>query len=292
MTDAAPKYLTVHELADLLRIKERKVYDLAASGSLPCSRATGKLLFPREDIFAWIERAQSGGTAQTHKRPDILLGSHDPLLDWAVRQSQSGIATFYDGSQDGLDRFCLGEGTVAGMHMFDAASQSWNQPRVSELAQSQDAVLMRFATRRRGLVLGSGVDGISQLGDLVGRRLVPRQAGSGTESVFAHLATEAGLDLAQVDMQDVARTEDDAVERVRLGEGDATFGLEAVAAVYGLAFVPLIDEHFDLLVNRRSWFEAPLQALWTFLQTDKFKLRAEQSAGYETSQLGEVIWNS
>ena len=50
------EYLTTRELAELLRIKERKVYDLAASGKVPCSRATGRLLFPRAEIEAWIER--------------------------------------------------------------------------------------------------------------------------------------------------------------------------------------------------------------------------------------------
>jgi len=33
------EYLTTKELAELLRIKERKVYDLAASGAVPCSKA-------------------------------------------------------------------------------------------------------------------------------------------------------------------------------------------------------------------------------------------------------------
>ena len=41
------EYMTTKELADFLRIKQRKVYDLAATGRIPCSRAMGKLLFPR-----------------------------------------------------------------------------------------------------------------------------------------------------------------------------------------------------------------------------------------------------
>src|SRR6056297_3928252 len=94
MTDLAfpdHEYLTVKELADLLRLKERKIYDLAASGAVPCSRVTGKLLFPAADIREWIESAKSGGapadaTGQS-ARPPIVLGSHDPLLDWAIRQS-------------------------------------------------------------------------------------------------------------------------------------------------------------------------------------------------------------
>ena len=53
---AMTEYLTTRELADLLRIKERKVYDLAASGEIPCTRATGKLLFEREAINNWLSR--------------------------------------------------------------------------------------------------------------------------------------------------------------------------------------------------------------------------------------------
>ena len=48
MAEAPHTYLTTKEVADLLRLKERKVYDLVAEGGIPCVRATGKLLFPRD----------------------------------------------------------------------------------------------------------------------------------------------------------------------------------------------------------------------------------------------------
>ena len=59
---AAPEFLTTREVAALLRVKERKVYDLAAAGAIPCRRVTGKLLFPRTEIEAWL----GGG----HAAPD------------------------------------------------------------------------------------------------------------------------------------------------------------------------------------------------------------------------------
>ena len=58
------EYLTTRELAELLRIKERKVYELAASGQVPCSKAMGKLLFPREAVTAWLA-SRSSGPAET-----------------------------------------------------------------------------------------------------------------------------------------------------------------------------------------------------------------------------------
>ena len=97
-------YLTTRELADLLRIGERKVYDLAGNGEVPCVRAVGKLLFPRAEIAAWLASSRTGPQVLEAPLPEIVAGSHDPLLDWALRESRSGLASFYDGSYDGLKR--------------------------------------------------------------------------------------------------------------------------------------------------------------------------------------------
>jgi excisionase family DNA binding protein len=289
------EYLTVRELAELLRLKERKIYDLAASGEVPCSRATGKLLFPAGEIRAWIEGATSGGVevaAPPAPRPPILLGSHDPLLDWALRQSQCGLASFYDGSRDGLERFARGEGMAAGLHIHDAASDSWNIPAVREMAGGLNAVLLGFATRRRGLVFRAGEAKPKELGDLKGLRLVPRQAGSGTDTLLRGLAAKAGLDLADLPQTEVARTEDDAVEAVRRGEGDVAFGLEAVARNYGLEFAPLVEEQFALLVDRKAWFEPQMQALVRFLSSAEVAARAASYGGYDIADCGKVLWNA
>ena len=288
-------YLTVKELAELLRLKERKIYDLAARGEVPCSRATGKLLFPAGEIRAWIEGATSGGVevaAPPAPRPPILLGSHDPLLDWALRQSQCGLASFYDGSRDGLERFARGEGMAAALHIHDAASDSWNIPAVRDAAAGLNAVLIHFATRRRGLVFRSGGTAPKGLNELKGLQLVPRQAGSGTDTLLQGLAAKAGLNLADVPQAEVARTEDDAVEAIRRGEGDVAFGLEAAARNYGLEFAPLVEEQFALLVDRKGWFEPQMQALMTFCGSEAFKARAKSYGGYDVAALGTVQWNA
>ncbi|WP_353475642.1 helix-turn-helix transcriptional regulator (plasmid) [Salipiger sp. H15] len=286
------EYLTVRELADLLRLKERKIYDLAASGEVPCSRATGKLLFPAAEIRAWIEGAQSGGLAAVSApRPGVFLGSHDPLLDWAIRQSRCGLATYFDGSLDGLSRFAAGEGVASGLHLRDAEG-GWNRSAAREAASGQNAVLVGFAIRRRGLVLRADGPGPKGLGDLAGLRLAPRQESSGTAALLRDLAAEAGLDLGTVTLTPLERTEDEAVQSVRRGEADVTFGLESVARSYGLPFVPVIDERFDLLVDRKAWFDPPLQTLVEFCRSETFRSRAESLGGYDLSGLGEVVWNA
>ena len=290
------EYLTVKELADLLRLKERKIYDLASSGTVPCSKATGKLLFPAAEIRAWIEQAKSGGAmasaTSSSARPAIILGSHDPLLDWAIRQSRCGLATYYDGSLDGLERFVKGEGIAAAVHLHDAASDTWNVPSVSPYAADQNAVLISFAKRRRGLVFRAGSKVPSGLCDLAGKKIVPRQPESGTDALFRELARKSDIDMSQLEFTDVARTEDEAVEAVRRGEADAAFGLEAVARSYGLEYLPIIEEEFALLVDRKAWFEAQLQKLVAFCRTEQFADRAQAYGGYDVEGLGKVIWNA
>ncbi|MFV0302158.1 MAG: substrate-binding domain-containing protein [Paracoccus sp. (in: a-proteobacteria)] len=288
----SPEFLTVRELADLLRIKERKVYDLAASGEVPCSRVTGKLLFPAREIRDWIERARSGGRAEAPARPPIVLGSHDPLLDWSIRQSQSGLATFFDGSMDGLDRFARGEGIAAGLHIRDAGSGDWNRPAAARAARGLNAVLISFASRRRGLVIADNLPAIDGIAGLSGLRFTPRQEDSGTAILFCEMVASSGLDLSRVALQPVARTEDDAVESVRRGEADATFGLESVARSFGLRFVPVIEEHYALLVDRKAWFDPGFQKLIGFCQSGAFRQRAEGYGGYDVRETGKVLWNA
>lgn len=286
------EYLTVPELAELLRLKERKVYDLAASGKVPCSRATGKLLFPADEIRAWVEGAKSGGDSMAAPRPAIFLGSHDPLLDWAIRQSRCGLATYFDGSHDGLARFARGEGVAAGLHIFDARSDGWNVPAVAEAARDLNAVLIAFARRRRGLVFRSDGPSPAGMGDLAGLRVAPRQAESGTDGLFRALAAREGLDLSVVAFAEVARTEDEAVGAVRRGEADTTFGLEAAARACGLDFLPLVEEEFALLIDRKAWFDPAMQGFLAFCSGDTFRRRADSFGGYDIGGFGTVLWNA
>ncbi|MCK0149641.1 helix-turn-helix transcriptional regulator [Marivita sp. S6314] len=286
------RYLTVPELAELLRIKERKVYDLAASGAVPCSKVTGKLLFPEQAVHNWLARGQSGTSAAETPRPAVFLGSHDPLLDWALRQSECGIATFFDGSQDGLDRFSAREGLAAGIHIFDPAQNLWNLSVVDARFSGTPAVLLSFAKRQRGLVLTPEMSSkITCVADLAGRSFTPRQIGAGTRTLFDHLLRDARVPPDSLNLGPVARSEADAVLAVAAGETDATFGLAALAHQHKLGFVPLLEERFDLLVSRTSYFEPAFQRFVQFLRTDAFCDHAAGLSGYDVSEVGTVRWN-
>lgn len=293
MSQQESEYLTTRELAELLRIKERKVYDLAASGQIPCSRAMGKLLFPRQEIQAWLARESSGGGQPgIARRPDVFLGSYEPLLEWALRESGCGLATLLDGSMDGLERFVRGEGLATGLHVYDSESDEWNVPLVAARFAHAPVALIEFGWRERGLIVAPGREAdFAEPTALRGQRLVPRQGGAGSQVLLHHLLTQAGLEAQDVQWAGTARTESDAALAVLEGKADATLGLRAMAGQLRLGFVPLLRERYDLLVDRAAWFDPPMQQLIRFCRSAAFQAKAADLAGYRIDGFGSVRFN-
>ncbi len=288
----SPEYLTTAEVAELLRIKERKVYDLASGGDMPCVRVVGKLLFPRAEIEAWIAAARSGPARRAQPLPCIVAGSHDPLLDWALRESGSGLAGFFDGSLDGLERIARRDAMAAGLHLHEP--DGWNADQVARDFAGKPLVLIEFATRRRGLIVPPGnPDGLTGLADLATRRFSRRQPTAASQQLFEHLARDAGIDPETLSgPANPARTEADVALPVLDGAADAAFGLQAVAQQLRLGFVDLMEERFDLLIWRQAYFSDEFQRLVAFFSTDTFAGQASRMTGYDITGLGRVRYNA
>ena len=151
--------LTSGEAADYLRLKERKLYELVASGAIPCTKVTGRWLFPKAELDRWIMAAlvQPAGLMPAEP-PRIVGGSHDPLLEWALRESGSGLATLPEGSERGLERFLAGEVAAAAIHFhaLERAETDANVEAMRGSAKTHDAVLIAFVRREQGLVVAPG----------------------------------------------------------------------------------------------------------------------------------------
>lgn len=281
------EFLTTREVADLLRIKERKVYDLVAEEAIPCIKATGKLLFPRAALRAWLGH-------QNAPLPKVISGSHDPLLDWAIRESACGLATQLDGSLSGLDTFEARGSMATGLHILHhdtlLDTESWNVPAVAERFSSKPVVLIHWAWRKQGLVLSKSMAGKRCLNELKGCRIAIRQFGAGGMILLNHELQMNGLSLSDFKVVDTCRTESEVIAAVASGQADCAPGLFNLASLYGLDFLPLREEQFDLLVDRYSYFGPALQTLLAFTKTEAFQKKLDNMPGYRTDTLGEVVW--
>ena len=293
-----PELMNTREVAEYLRIKERKVYDLVRNKRIPCTRVTGKWHFPKRLIDAWLaEGTDVPGAVERRVAlpPAVISGSHDPLLEWSVRQSDCNLAMLSGGSLDGLRRFADGEAMVCALHVLDSATDTYNIPAVANLGVS-DAVLIEWAYREQGLVVTRGNPlGITSMAGLGARgvRVIQRQEGAGSRILFDHLLNKCGQDFSDLEtLDEPARNETDLGLAISEGKADAGLAVRAAAQAFGLDFIPLHRERCDLLVRRRDYFEPMVQKLLTFARSPGFSSRAGEMGGYDVADIGRVVWNS
>ncbi|WP_456316611.1 substrate-binding domain-containing protein [Teichococcus aestuarii] len=192
-----PEFLTLKEAARLLRLSERALYDLARQQRLPAVILAGKWIFPRDLLLRWMSRA-AGPEAARLAPPAILAGSHDPLLDWAVRQSGCGPAIAAGGSLMGLETLAAGRALAAATHLPDPDGGAFNEATVRDLLPDAQAVGLVWAWREQGLILPAGnpqaVRGIADLAR-PGLRVAGRQPRAGSHLLLLHLLAEAQIRL-------------------------------------------------------------------------------------------------
>jgi len=290
-------FLTTEEAATYLRLKERKLYELVAQAAIPCTKVTGKWLFPRAALDRWVLAglARPDGFV-AEPVPPIIGGSHDPLLEWAARQSGSGLALLAEGSEAGLDRLERNEVAAAALHLHGQGDDdAANAAGVATRASLQDAVLIAFARREQGFVVAAGNPlGIGSLDDVARARarVGLRPKGAGAQLLLEALLARTGLPADSLQRTPVSYpTGPDLALAVRGGDIDCGIATRAVAAMHGLDFVPLVWERFDIALRRRSYFEPALQKLFAFMRDPAFARRAEALGGYDLAETGLVRLN-
>jgi putative molybdopterin biosynthesis protein len=290
-----PEFLTTDEAADYLRLSERKLYELVASRSVPCTKVTGRWLFPKAALDRWLSSgAVEVPGVSAAAPPPIVGGSHDPLLEWALRESGCGLASLPEGSEAGLDRLARREVVAAAIHLhrLDGADETANVVAVEGLPGLHDAVVIAFARREQGLMVAPGNPlGVRDLASAAARRarFALRPDGAGAQLLLTALLHRAGLaPTALAALKPPCPTGPDVAHAVRAGRADCGIATRAVAVAAGLDFVALTWERFDLVLRQREYFGERLQALFTFLRSPAFPERARELQGYDVEDVGRV----
>jgi putative molybdopterin biosynthesis protein len=226
--------------------------------------------------------------------PLIVGGSQDDLLEWALRESGSGLASLTEGTARGVERLLRGEVIAAAIHFHsDAVSADGaNIAAIRAMPDLHDAVLVGLARREQGLLLPP--DNPKQLHGLADvlasrARMAVRQPGAGAQMLLEVLLARAGAahkDLHR--LEPPCLTGPDLAAAIRTGKADCGVATRAAARAAGLDFVPLLSESFDLLMRQRSYFRPSVQALVGFLGQKRLQHRATELTGYDTAPAGQI----
>jgi putative molybdopterin biosynthesis protein len=294
--NAGLQLLNTAEAADYLRIKERKLYELVADNAIPCTKVTGKWLFPRADLDRWLLSGMARPFGVTPAEPPpIVGGSHDPLLQWALVESRAGLAILPEGSESGYRRFLKGEVIAAAIHFHDLddLGKDANMDLVSNEPTLYDAVLVHFCSRDQGLLVANANPlGIATVKDVVGKRAraAIRPEGAGAQQLLLALLKRDGFTLRDLGQSLLAPTGPDIAQAIRSGHADTGLATRAIATAAGLDFLPLVTERFDILLRQRDSYRPPLQTFLNIIAKPAFAARAAELGGLDVSKAGQVRW--
>jgi excisionase family DNA binding protein len=230
-----PDLLTTDEAATYLRLSERKLYELVANAAIPCSKVTGRWLFPKAALDRWVSAGLLTTGPLARPAPPIVGGSHDPLLEWALRESESGLATLPEGSESGLRRLARGDVMAAAIHLhrIDGDDDSANADAVANAPGLHDVVVIAFARREQGLLVAPGNPlKLSDIGSVAaaGARIALRPSGAGAQLLLLALLAQDGLAFEALNaVKPPCPTGPDIAQAVRTERADCGVATRAVA---------------------------------------------------------------
>lgn len=191
-----------------------------------------------------------------------------------------------------LRALAAGRAHVAGLHLVDARTGEANVPDVRRLAHAEPLTLVTLARWEVGLVVRRGERGAPRGAEDLARpglRVVGREEGAGAQRVLEQLVRRARLPLSIARRpQLVVDGHLDVARAVAMGAADVGVASRDVALAFGLGFVPVADERYDLALPRSSLSEPRVQRLLDALSSGGFR-RELASMGYEPSGSGARV---
>ena len=238
-------------------------------------------------VFAKEEAAQ--------KR--LVLAGCDPATGLLSRMVEriSGVEIVSAAASSKLALSWLSEGKVhvAGSHLEDPKTGEFNLPYIRKQFPDEDFSVVTFARWEEGFVVAIGnPKRIRKPEDLARKnvRFVNREPGSGSRGLLDKLLEKAGIDGEKVQGYDrIAHGHLAAAYSVVSREADVCLATRSAAQTFGLDFVPLHSERYDLVMRKRTADLPAVKAFLDVLQRATLRRKLEVLAGYDTSQTGTVL---
>ncbi len=296
-TDLNIPFLSVKQVAEYLQLNEKKVYSLANEGHIPATKVTGKWMFPRELIDRWMLDSSHSGLLKDRL---IIAGSDDPLLyrvvnNYAAQMGSHALVSYSPtGTRTGLKLLQSQRIDVCGMHWGPTTESPMRHPALlQQHTQHKNWVLIRAFQREQGLIINPQLLKLATTPEIffdTQYRWAMRQKGSGAhrflmETLSYHQKT---TDLLNSEIE--ANSEREAAAAITMKLADIAPGARAIATEFGLGFISLGWESFDLALPRNIWFRHLFQEFIGTLKSLPSQQMAEILTGYDLSSCGELVW--
>jgi molybdate-binding protein len=227
----------------------------------------------------------------------LLIAGCDPattiLADWLARhRSPVSAVALPCSSRRALAALIEGRAHAAGVHLKDPGSGEYNRVPTRLALGHRPAIVVSLARWELGLATGAGARlGIHGIADLArpGIRLVNREPGAGARAFLDEELAALEIDASSIEGYGFeAAGHLEVAAAIATGRADAGVTIRLAAEAYGLPFIPIREECYDLIVLTRDLETAPVRAMLDALNSRRFALEVSQLCAYDTNQMGQV----
>ena len=303
---------TTDEIAKLLKVSKLTVYDLIKKGELAAYRVGKQMRVDAADLEAYKQRTKGSvkpakaatpgertTPAPAYRARQIVITGQDISLDILAKHLESKVPgtrplRSYAGSLDSLISMYRGESDIVSTHLLDGDTGEYNLPYIRKLLVGFPYLVLNLLARQAGFYVQQGnPHGLRQWADLgkPGLRLVNREIGSG-----ARVLLDEQLRLHRIPAGSVAgydREENNHIGVagiVASGEADVGIGIGKAASIVGnVAFIPLIQERYDLVMLKRPDNLPWIEAVVDLVRSAAFRNELRAIQGYDLSQTGQIL---
>ncbi len=239
--------------------------------------------------------------AKTEHTTLKFIGSHDPALTLLISRLSGTDTNFavditFAGSLGGLMALVRKDADFAGAHLWDEETNQYNRPFIRRLFPGKRVALVRLANRNIGLIVQpDNPFSIKSLRDLVRPdvRFINRQGGAGTRVWLDAQLKINGIPAQKINgYSNEVSSHADIAGAVLEDKADVGLGIETAALGYGLNFIPLTTECYDLVIPQENWGNDGIQRIVTALREPNLVETIRLMGGYDTSSTGQVEWVS
>jgi putative molybdopterin biosynthesis protein len=228
----------------------------------------------------------------------LAIGSHDMTLDLLAQFLAAGkparrFASANVGSLGGLVALRRGEAHLAGSHLLDPETGSYNLSYIQQYLPDTPVKLLAFVGRQQGLLTRKGnPKQVASLQDLARSDVyfVNRQRGAGTRVLLDYHLKDLGIvaeDIRGYNQEEFTHLA--VAAAVASGRADCGLGIAAAAQALDLDFIPLFEENYELVIPAHFYHDPLLLPLLEVLASKAFRQAVANMPGYDVARMGTLI---
>ncbi|MEK3727353.1 helix-turn-helix transcriptional regulator [Lysinibacillus sp. FSL W8-0953] len=298
---------TIEEVAQLLKVSKLTIYDLVKKGDLPVFRVGRQMRVDRADLQAYIQKRKTGTTpamspvaTSPKNQSKIIISGQDLVLDivakYLEKRQTMKVLRSHEGSFNGVMAMYHGDCNIASLHMFDGDTGDYNTPYVKKIFVSHAFVLINVVSRRAGFYVQKGNPlQIHTFEDFKTKSFtfINREKGSGARSLLDEqlriheIAPSMIKGYTHEEMSHL-----DVASAVANGYADVGIGIEKIAKLIPVDFIPAVRERYDIVLLKTPENQQLIEAVKEILNAPDFQAEVAALGDYDISQMGQIMYET